>query len=136
MGFVLDAVRDGIVGVDLDGCRDPSTGSIEGWATRIINGLLSYTEVSPSGTGVKILVRADPVPRFAANKVVIHKANGGGKDQAVEVYTTGRYFCLTGQDPARRARRGRRRTPRRVEKLAHWIAKPGRGKADQRALAS
>ena len=38
IGFVLDAARDGIVGVDLDGCRDPETGRIEAWATRIING--------------------------------------------------------------------------------------------------
>ena len=122
MGFVLDAIRDGIVGVDLDGCRDPSTGGVEGWATGIINGLLSYTEVSPSGTGVKILVRADPVPRFAANKVVIHKANGSGKDQAVEVYTTGRYFCLTGQILPGVPDEIVENTEA-VEKLAHWIAK-------------
>src|SRR3954468_2430182 len=81
IGFVLDAARDGIVGIDLDGCRDPASGRIEAWATRIINGLRSYTEVSPSGTGVKILAKADPVPAFAAHKLVVQKANGTGKDQ-------------------------------------------------------
>src|SRR4029453_10831798 len=28
VGFVLDAERDGIVGIDLDGCRDPETGEL------------------------------------------------------------------------------------------------------------
>src|SRR3954468_12038982 len=43
VGFVLDAPRDGIIGIDLDGCRDPASGKIEAWATKIINGLLSST---------------------------------------------------------------------------------------------
>lgn len=122
VGFVLDASRDGIIGIDLDGCRDPETGKIAPWAMRIIKAVRSYTEISPSGTGVKILFRADPVPTFAANKAVIHKANGTGKDQAVEIYTRGRYFCLTGQtlpdapDEIVEATEA-------AEKLAHWLAK-------------
>src|SRR5438876_466308 len=45
-----------IVGVDLDHCRDPLTGAIEPWAQQIIDELNSYTEVSPSGTGIRIFV--------------------------------------------------------------------------------
>lgn len=48
---------DGLVGVDLDGCRDPETGAIAPWAQSIIDALNSYTEISPSGTGVHILLR-------------------------------------------------------------------------------
>ena len=44
-------------------------------------------EISPSGTGIKIVVRGKP------------RRNGkkaGAGDTAVEVYGTARYFCLTG----------------------------------------
>jgi primase-polymerase (primpol)-like protein len=43
-----------IGGCDLDRCRDPETGSIAPWALEVIARLNSYTEVSPSGTGVKV----------------------------------------------------------------------------------
>ena len=74
LGFVLNG--DGVVGLDLDSCRCSATGAIAPWATKIIKALRSYAEVSPSGTGVKILCRADPVPQLAANKRTIGKANG------------------------------------------------------------
>jgi RecA-family ATPase len=95
IGFELDAERDGIVGIDLDGCRYADTGEIKDWATKIIRSLRSYAEVSPSGTGVKIFCRAEPVPKLSVNKRVLGKANGM-KAPAVEIYTKGRYFCLTG----------------------------------------
>ena len=50
------------VGVDLDGCRDPETGFIDGGAMAIIEQLDSYTEVSPSGRGVHILVSGELPP--------------------------------------------------------------------------
>src|SRR5689334_4707982 len=53
-GFVFQE-GGGIVGVDLDRCvvRAPSNGVvIEPWAREIIDRLDSYTEYSPSGTGV------------------------------------------------------------------------------------
>ena len=121
VGFVLDAARDGIVGIDLDGCRDPDSGAIAPWAARIIGNTRSYAEISPSGTGVKILCRADPLPKLLANKRTIGKANGA-KAPAVEVYTNGRYFCLTGQivdgspDEIVDATKS-------LERLAAWIAK-------------
>ncbi|MFO0847318.1 MAG: hypothetical protein U0871_01990 [Gemmataceae bacterium] len=73
----------GLLGVDLDDCRDPATGDIVPWANAIIAELDGYAEVSPSGTGVKVLVRAaKPGPRCRAGDV--------------EVYDAGRYFTLTG----------------------------------------
>jgi hypothetical protein len=103
VGFVLAAERDAeagqqpIVGIDLDGCRDPAIGMLQAWATELISELSSYTEVSPSGTGVKVYAFVDPVPRLEAHKLVIKPANGTGKAQQVEVFITQRYFAITGE---------------------------------------
>src|SRR3954447_16648326 len=92
VGFGLAAERDqaagkpAVVGVDLDGCRDPATGAIKPHAREVIEALASYAEVSPSGTGVKVYLLVDPVPKLEANKLVLAKANGHGKDLAIEVY--------------------------------------------------
>ena len=54
-GFVLtDQVP--VTGIDLDHCRDIETGTVAPWARAIVTRLDSYTEVSPSGTGLRILV--------------------------------------------------------------------------------
>jgi hypothetical protein len=69
-------------GVDLDDVRDPETGIITAAAWEIINFFNSYTEVSPSGTGVKLWIRAT-LPR-------------GYVRPGLEVYPSGRYFTVTG----------------------------------------
>ena len=53
---------DSFCGVDLDHCRNPEEEAIQKWAWEIIRELDSYSEVSPSGTGVKIFMRGS-VPR-------------------------------------------------------------------------
>jgi len=73
----------GVVGVDIDHCRDPHTGRINTYGREILDALDSYSEVSPSGAGVKVWVYAD----IPASKV---------KD-GLEIYRSGRYFTLTGQ---------------------------------------
>lgn len=95
IGFVLG---DGVCGVDLDGCRDPATGEVEPWARAIVEELRSYAEVSPSGTGIKVFCLCDPVPRLSKNRLVLRRTNDGAeKDRQVELYTSGRYFCITGE---------------------------------------
>jgi len=81
VGFVFTP-GDDYCGVDLDGCLDPDTGDMEGWAREIIDELDSYTEVSPSGTGVHILVRAT-LPE------------GRNRKGRFEAYDRGRYFTVT-----------------------------------------
>ena len=54
VGFVFSE-QDPYSGVDLDNCRNPETGEIEGWAKEFISSLNTYAEVSPSGTGVKLI---------------------------------------------------------------------------------
>ena len=81
------------VGIDLDGCRNPDTGEVDAWAEEIVRLIDSYTEVSPSGTGLHIIVRS-VVPGER------HRAGGTGSDgqkRGFEIYTEGRYFTVTGQ---------------------------------------
>ena len=45
--------KNGIVGFDLDDCRDPETGEIAPWALKIVERVPTYWEISPSGTGLR-----------------------------------------------------------------------------------
>jgi primase-polymerase (primpol)-like protein len=83
IGFVFSS-DDPFAGIDLDRCRDPVTGQIEPWAATIIREGDSYTEISPSATGVKTFIRA-------------HIPLGGNRRGTIELYDHGRYFTLTGQ---------------------------------------
>ncbi len=89
IGFVF-APRDGYCGFDLDDCRDPLTGTISAWAVEFVATIGSYSEVSPSGTGIKGICRA-VLPEGKGRKL---KLPGG---QVVELYDRGRYFTVTGQ---------------------------------------
>src|SRR5829696_653725 len=83
IGFVFTP-EDDLCGVDLDRCLDPETGEIEGWVQEVIGELNSYTEISPSGTGVHILVRGE-LPA------------GRNRKGRFEAYDRGRYFTVTGK---------------------------------------
>lgn len=93
IGFVFTA-NDPYVGVDLDDCRDPETGNIANWAQSIIDAFDTYAEVSPSGTGIKLICRATK-PAGTRNRVAVRDQEGtvvGG----IECYDQSRYFTLTG----------------------------------------
>jgi hypothetical protein len=83
VGFVFSAADD-LMGLDLDHCRDAATGVIEPWALAVVERLDSYTEESPSGTGLHIFL-------FAKLEMA------GRKGQRIEVYQQGRYFTITGK---------------------------------------
>jgi primase-polymerase (primpol)-like protein len=86
IGFVFSS-EDPFTGVDLDNARDPVTGQIRDWARPLIEMLDTHCEVSPSGTGVKLICRAKL-------KITRHKqVYGGGQ---VEVFDDKKYFTLTG----------------------------------------
>jgi hypothetical protein len=82
MGVVLTKSGPYTV-IDLDHCRDPETGIIEPWAQEIIDRLASYTEISPSGTGVHIWVKGKLPP-------------GRRRKRNFEAYDSDRYLTLTG----------------------------------------
>ena len=82
VGFQVTS-DDPFVGIDLDDCRNPESGEIEPWAAEIIERLASYTEVSPSETGIRLFLKGKlPGP-----------GNHKGK---IEIYESGRYLTLTG----------------------------------------
>lgn len=84
VGFVFSR-GDPLIGVDLDRCRDVETGLLSVWAQAVVDELDSYTEVSPSGTGVKcILESGTPVPSRRRSS------------PDIEVYSSDRFFTITG----------------------------------------
>jgi putative DNA primase/helicase len=81
VGFVFSS-GDPYAGVDLDNCRNPETGELEEWAATIVQDFEGYTEASPSGKGVHIIVRGK-----APNK----------RRKNVEAYSLERFFTMTGE---------------------------------------
>jgi putative DNA primase/helicase len=45
--------KNGIVGFDLDDCRNPATSEIAPWALKILRRVRTYWEISTSGTGLR-----------------------------------------------------------------------------------
>jgi len=87
VGFVFSA-DDPYCGVDLDDCIDPATGAIKSWAAEFIEQLASYSEISPSGSGVKVFVKANKPGRRCRKRYA---------DGEVEIYDNDRFFTVTGQ---------------------------------------
>jgi putative DNA primase/helicase len=81
-GYVLVA-GDGIVGVDLDKCRDPETGAVEPWAWDFVERLQTYTELSPSGRGLRLFAHGGLPPY-------------GRRRDRVEIYDSARFLTVTG----------------------------------------
>jgi putative DNA primase/helicase len=79
-GIVLG---DGLSGGDLDHCRDPVSGALDLGALEIVRTLDSYTEISPSGTGVHVLV---------------HGALPAGRRRCagIELYSERHFLTMTG----------------------------------------
>jgi hypothetical protein len=97
VGFVL--TENGVhAGADLDGCRDPETGEIEPWAEDVVDELDSYTEVSPSGTGLRVfLLGFMPDGRTRREQRNDLEATAElDKTTELEMYDDGRYLTFTG----------------------------------------
>lgn len=89
IGFAFAAAGD-LVGIDLDDCRDPATHEIKPWALYLIQTADTYSEVSPSGTGVKLFLRGQLPDKFSTKH---ERPSGEGE---VEIYRSGRFFTVTG----------------------------------------
>jgi hypothetical protein len=103
VGIVLGRCNDlWLAGVDLDTCRDPVTGEVEPWALAVVQRLDSYTEISPSGTGVKVffLIAQGDVETLREVMGTQHgrqfkRANGAVHPPAIELHISHRYFTVT-----------------------------------------
>lgn len=82
IGFVLTEADD-ITGIDLDHCIRPD-GTLEPWAAEIVALGETYTEVSPSGTGLRMLVRGKVPASVKADLI------------GIEIYRDLRYLTITG----------------------------------------
>jgi hypothetical protein len=82
VGFVLTK-GDPYVFIDLDKCLEPETGAIQAWASEVVNQVSSYTEISPSGLGLHIILKGSLPP-------------DGRKRGRVEIYDQAKYLTLTG----------------------------------------
>jgi hypothetical protein len=106
VGIVLSRINGGdccLCGIDLDTCRDPTTETLQDWAQEVVDRFKTYTEISPSGTGVKCFfmhASADTsdIERLFGGKTGKQFKNGGGEHcPAIEIYRTSHYFTVTSE---------------------------------------
>jgi len=101
LGSARDIFR--YIALDCDGCRHPVTGVLEPWVIAVIEHFNSYTEVTPSLTGVRVwlLVRERDIPKdLASSKIrVPHPApEGVTKTPEIQIFGLGvaEYVTVTG----------------------------------------
>ncbi len=82
IGFAVEG--SGLVGIDLDHVI-LDDGSLKPWAEEIVAKVRSYTEVSPSGDGLRIFVGGS-IPKALKRS-----------DLGLEIYGSGRYLTVTGE---------------------------------------
>jgi primase-polymerase (primpol)-like protein len=82
LGFVFSSA-DPFTGIDLDGCVDPKTREVAGWAMEIVRYFRSYAELSATGTGIHIIVKGEVPNRRKVD---------------IEVYSSKRFFTVTGHE--------------------------------------
>lgn len=75
---------DGLIGIDIDGAIDPESGEVSERCAAIIKAVPSYTELSPSGKGVHIIVEGETTT-FKSDKI------------GVEVFCNAQFFTCTGR---------------------------------------
>ncbi|WP_374335099.1 VapE domain-containing protein [Methyloversatilis sp.] len=75
---------DGLIGIDLDKVIDPETGEMQDRALAIVQACASFTEYSPSGTGLHIYVLGET-------------QSAKSNDIGVEVFCGRQFFTVTGR---------------------------------------
>ncbi|MBY7111398.1 DNA primase [Bacillus sp. 17RED48] len=86
IGFVFSR-QDSYIGIDIDKCV--VDGKTNAFATEIIDTLDSYTEFSPSGNGIHIIIRGG-LPQSVLGTGRKNTKHG------LEIYSYGRFFTFTG----------------------------------------
>jgi hypothetical protein len=87
LGFVFSK-SDPFVGIDVDDSLDPE-GKIKSWARGVVHRFAdTYTEISPSGSGLKIWAGGSLPRNLAGIKI---------EDGQIEIYDHARFFAVTGR---------------------------------------
>jgi hypothetical protein len=84
--------KDGMTVADCDKCRDPATGEIQSWALAVVRKLNSYTEVSPSGCGLRTVAFGRKPTNDRSRKGPFEIYDSSTKDGK----PGGRYLTFTG----------------------------------------
>ena len=88
VGFCLQGTD--ILAFDIDDCRDKETGALHPWAQALVERADSYTEVTPSGTGLRIIGHGSGPP--------LHRKLPVDDGVSCELYRkTTRYITVSGQ---------------------------------------
>jgi len=110
IGIELGPIVDGrpllLGGIDLDSCLEPKTGKLEPWAAEIINRFATYSEISPSGAGVKVffayssgdladLAGAMRNPETGSDRFRLAWSRGTHCEIGLDI--SNRYYTVTGQ---------------------------------------
>jgi P4 family phage/plasmid primase-like protien len=98
IGFELGVRPGGQTFIDLDHCRtldEDGRPVIDPWAWAIVRRFASYTEISPSGTGLHIWIRGTIPDRYRDDKK--DGKRRGYETGVVEVYSARHYATVTGR---------------------------------------
>ena len=98
IGFVFTK-NDPYGGIDFDHCVDPTTRTLTAFAQAQVDTFNSYTEITPSGTGLHILAQGSVPP-------------GHNRKGTIELYDQGRFFTMTGWHLPNTPRPSKRASPR------------------------
>lgn len=84
VGYLLTGIEN-FIGIDLDDCV--KKGKVDNWAQKIVDQASTYTEISPSGNGLRLFLHGACDDEFSNH------------DQGIEVYAgkSPRFLTVTGQ---------------------------------------
>ena len=84
--------EDFYCGIDLDVAVEEPRGKLQPWAQEIVDKFDSYTEYSPSGLGVHIIIKGKK--KWDKCKINLKESSTANesKKPAIEVYDQGRFF--------------------------------------------
>lgn len=97
IGFALSDSTP-FVGVDLDNCYCPAFQLVAPHAQDVINSLQSYSEITPSGRGIRVLVSGkEALPVNGLNRKLPELSPENCTPFGLELYKADRYLTLTGR---------------------------------------
>jgi hypothetical protein len=88
-----------LLSFDIDACRDPATGAISPWAQGIVDHYHTFTEITPSGTGLRLwLLVKNPPESLPVIKIPHPAPSGVDKKPEIQVFGFGsaQYVTTTG----------------------------------------
>lgn len=88
-------VRDGLLCFDVDGGVDPETDKLEPWAEQFVESLNTYTEYSPSRTGLHLFAQGKSC--FDSGRILkLDVKNKFSKTPQIEIFDHGKFCTVTG----------------------------------------